>query len=393
MKMNSSIRLKVTFINTIVLIMCTVLLTISTSNLGSKSIDSVSGMALNTVKPSTQSQVIDENNYKYYEENILGRGEQAAQISTEAAKIEKSKFVMTSFKYMLIVIGLGTIITYLTTGKSLESVRKLSNEIKDINEHNLSNKIKEEGAEDEIKDLTRSFNSMLSRIDNAFESQKQFSANVAHELRTPLAVIRMKIDVFRKRKEPTIDDYEKLLKVIENNNDRLSKVVEELLNICNKDNIEFKDNIKFSKIIKSVVCELDELAKSKNISINIEESINSTSFNCFYGNEQLLYRAIFNLVENCIKYNYESGYVKINLYENNDAINILIEDSGVGIKEEDYENIFKPFYRVDKSRSRKIGGSGLGLAIVKTVIDQHKGSIDVKSSNSGSKFTIKIPYN
>ncbi|MGL5694179.1 MAG: sensor histidine kinase, partial [Peptostreptococcaceae bacterium] len=199
-------------------------------------------------------------------------------------------------------------------------------------------------------------------------------------------------DVFNKKKEHTPEDYEKLIKVIENNNDRLSKLVEELLSISNKDNIDFKDNIKFNKIIKNVVCELNELAQTQNISIYIEDINNYIGNDC-YGNEQLLYRAIFNLVENSIKYNNENGYVKINLYQENNFINITIEDNGYGIRKEDYENIFEPFYRVDKSRSRKIGGSGLGLYIVKTIVEQHKGHIYVKSSDNGSQFKIQIPHN
>lgn len=183
----------------------------------------------------------------------------------------------------------------------------------------------------------------------------------------------------------------KIIEIVEKNNNRLSKVVEELLSICNKDEIEQSDKIKFSKILKSITDELKEVASNKNIDISVVEDIYSIHKD-FYGNEQLLYRALYNLIENSIKYNNENGYVKIYLKEDNNFINIDIEDSGIGIKKEDYENIFKPFYRVDKSRSRKIGGSGLGLSIVKNIIQQHNGSIGVESNEFGSKFTIKIPY-
>ncbi|MGL5692700.1 MAG: histidine kinase dimerization/phospho-acceptor domain-containing protein, partial [Peptostreptococcaceae bacterium] len=187
MKINLPLRLRVTFINIIVLAICTTLLTITSLNLASKTIDSVSQIAPTTNYPSTQSPTV--------EPIIPGEEIASAQILTHTVQAEKSKYAIATFKYMLVIIVLGGIITYLTTGKSLEGVKKLSHEIKDINEHNLAKKIKEEGPEDEIKDLTKSFNSMLNRIEDAFESQKQFSANVAHELRTPLAVIRMKIDV------------------------------------------------------------------------------------------------------------------------------------------------------------------------------------------------------
>ncbi|MEG2787270.1 MAG: HAMP domain-containing sensor histidine kinase [Romboutsia sp.] len=384
MNLNLSLRLKVTIINTIVLIICSVLLTLSTSFSAAKTIDSLENIPLNN---STMSITQGNQNKLDSVEGI------PAENVTNSFKIEKEKLAITSFMYMIIVIVLGCIITYLATGKSLESVKKLNDEIKDISEHNLSKKIKEEGPEDEIKDLTKSFNSMLTRIEDAFESQKQFSLNVAHELRTPLSVIKMKIDVFNKRNEHTQEDYVKLIQVIENNNNRLSKVVEELLSICNKGNIEFRAKINLNKVIKSIVDELEEVTSRKNINIVIDENISKNIYKEFYGNEDLLYRAIYNLIENSIKYNYENGYVKIYLNEYTNFISIVVEDSGIGIKKEDYENIFKPFYRIDKSRSRKIGGSGLGLSIVKNIINEHNGTIDVKSNAKGSKFTIKIPYN
>ncbi|MBO3444292.1 ATP-binding protein [Clostridium sp. CCUG 7971] len=390
MKLNLSLRLKVTFINTMVLIICSVILTITTSFSVSRSIDKI-GMTSSAVSKPIIQQTVPK---KVYNNNTIENNKiTQAQTITQAAQMEKDKLAATSIISMLAVIVLGCIITYLTTGKSLESVKKLNDEIKDISEHNLSKKINEEGAEDEIKELTKSFNNMLVRIDDAFETQKQFSLNVAHELRTPLSVIQMKIDVFKKRKEQTTEDYKKLIGVIEKNNNRLSKVVEELLSICNRDNIERKDQINFDKIIKSIIVELREVASEKNINIDIDENMNVNAAKAFYGNEQLLYRAIYNLIENSIKYNIENGYVNIYLNEENDFISIVITNSGIGIEKEDYENIFKPFYRVDKSRSRKIGGSGLGLSIVKTIIDHHNGNIRVESDNSGSKFTIKIRYN
>lgn len=392
MNLNLSLRLKVTIINTMVLIICSIILTIGNSISASKSIDNM-GMssAFELIQGSVPSEIPSET---YNNNNILeGNKASAAQTVSQAAKTEKSKVVVTSVIYMLAVIVLGGIITYLTTRKSLESVKKLNDEIKDISEHNLSKKIKQEGPDDEIKDLTKSFNNMLCRIDDAFETQKQFSSNVAHELRTPLSVIQMKIDVFKKRKKQSSEDYEKLIEVIEKNNNRLSKAVEELLAICNKENIERKDKINFSKIIKSIISELREVSSQKNINIDINETINTNSDKDFYGNEQLMYGAIYNLIENSIKYNCENGDVKVNLKEDNNFITIDVEDSGIGIKEEEYKNIFKPFYRVDKSRSRKIGGSGLGLSIVKTIIEQHNGNIKVESNSNGSKFTIKIPYN
>lgn len=383
MKLNLSLRLKVTIINTLILIVCSLLLTISTTFLATKSIDLV---AL-PITQSAESKI--EGNV-----NIgLNNGIQPAEITTQAAQLEKQKLIISSGTYMVGVILLGSIATYFTTNKSLESLKKLNNEIKEISEHNLSKIIDDEESDEEIRGIIKSFNKMLNRINEAFESQKQFSSNVAHELRTPLAVIQMKIDVFKKRKEKTSEDYEKLMSVVEKNNNRLSKVVDELLSISNNYDIEYKDKIDFTKIIESVVNELEEISDKRKIKINIYENMYSKKNKKLMGNEQLLYRALYNVVENAIKYNFENGYVNLYINKYDDFISISIRNSGIEINENDYENIFKPFYRVDKSRSRNMGGAGLGLSIVKQIINQHNGEININSDNKETEFIIQIPYN
>lgn len=388
MNLKSSLRLKVTIINILVLVACSVLLTIGTNFLATQS------MNLLSTSPSQSKESIEEE--PIYE--IGNTKFQYAATMTDAAQIEKNRFLTYSWMYMVAVIISGGIATYFATRKSLESLNTLNKEIKDISEDNLSKRISEEETDEEIRGIINSFNKMLNRINDAFESQKQFSANVAHELRTPLAVIQMKLDVFKRKQEKTSEDYEKLLEVIERNNDRLAKVVNELLSISNKDNIELKDKINFSKITESVLNELKELSTRTNIKIEILETTQNSigekfKEKEFYGNEQLLYRVIYNLVENAIKYNKEDGNVKIQINKYNDYIGISIKDTGIGISEKDQENIFKPFYRVDKSRSRKMGGSGLGLSIVKNIITQHNGDINIKSSDIGTEFIIKLPYN
>lgn len=381
MKKHLSLRIRVTIINTIVLIFCTLALTIGANISAIRTIDNISKESL---MPSINDEIVLSQDVESQSNTDI----KPAIYLTAAVKVGKQKLALTNTIYMIIVILLGTITTYLTTKKSLSKVKQLSDEIKNISEHNLSTKINEEVADDEIKDLTKSFNSMLSRIEDAFESQKRFSSNVAHELRTPLAVIKMKIDVFKKRNNPTKDDYEKLIEVIEKNNNRLSKVVDELLSICNKDSIDLKDNINFNTMINNICNDFKYVALEKNIKISVHGNIDSK----FYGNEQLLYRAFYNLVENSVKYNVENGNVDIYLSNNSKYIKIQVKDTGIGIKEEDYENIFKPFYRIDKSRSRKIGGSGLGLSIVKTIIEQHNGKVKIESNDKGTTFLTEILY-
>lgn len=385
MKINMPLRVKVTVINTAVLILCTLIITIGNWHSSAKTLEAA------ITSPSQEQNFTVGSSEDIYskQEAVL---ELQMQNQMEAIEVAKEANKKNSSIYMVIVICIGAIISYLTTGKSLKSVGRLSDEIKDITEHNLSKKINEDGPKDEIKELTKSFNNMLTRIDSAFESQKEFSSNVAHELRTPLAVVKMKVDVFNKKEEHTKEEYDKLIEVLEKNNNRLSKVVNELLSICNKDVVEFKDKIDFTKMIESIINELNEVATQENISLVISDSINDNIDSDFYGNEQLLYRAVYNLIENAIKYNKTNGSVIIDFAKNSDLITISISDTGTGIRKEDYEKIFKPFYRIDKSRSRKIGGSGLGLSIVKTIIEQHNGSIDIESSEGGSEFIIQIPY-
>lgn len=381
-KTRLSLRMKITFINTIVLILCSFILTMAIFLSAEKTIDSISTFSSTQFVPS--QELVPSHN------TIISPEESGnAKKITEATQVKKENLRDDILAYMLLVIILGAIITYFITGKSLKSLTQLKDEIKDISEHNLSKKIEEKGADDEIKALTKSFNSMLGRIDNAFEEQKQFSANVAHELRTPLAVIRMKLDVFKKVKNREVKDYEKIIDVIEKNNDRLSNIVEELLSVCNQEEIKINEKIDLNKMIDLINEELKEVAVRKNISIY--KDINIDENTVFLGNEQLIYRAMYNLVENSIKYNKENGEISIKVSNDKNFFNIVIEDTGIGIKECDYENIFKPFYRVDKSRSRKIGGSGLGLSIVSNIIRKHNGKIKVESNDKGSRFIINIP--
>lgn len=389
MKFEMPLRVRVTVINTAVLILCTLIITIGNGYSVAKNLEAA------MLLPAQEQVDTIESSENIYPQNYINE-EAQMKMPIDAIEMAKEANRKTSLIYMISVIFIGAIISYLTTGKSLQSVQRLSNEIKDISEHNLSKKINEEGPKDEIKELTKSFNNMLTRIDSAFESQKEFSSNVAHELRTPLAVVKMKVDVFNKKEGHTKEEYDKLIEVLEKNNNRLSKVVNELLSICNKDVVEFKDRIDFTKMIKSIINELNEVALKENITLkineNIKENIKDNIESDFYGNEQLLYRAIYNLIENGIKYNKTNGKVEIDFMKTNNLITVAISDNGYGIKEDDYEKIFKPFYRIDKSRSRKIAGSGLGLSIVKTIIEQHNGRIKVKSNESGSKFIVEIPY-
>lgn len=215
--------------------------------------------------------------------------------------------------------------------------------------------------------------------------QKRFSQNAAHELRTPLSVIKTKLDVFKKKSNRTKEEYETLLTIIERYVERLSNLVQELLELTNIDALEYTQTIHIKAILKEVVEELSIPTKEKNIKISLigeEQSLQ--------GNADLMYRAFYNLVENAIKYNIENGSIEIELINIENDIKVLIKDTGIGIAYKVRNLIFEPFFRVDKSRSRKLGGAGLGLSIVKSIIEQHQGKISVSDSIYGGTCFIII---
>ncbi|MGL5378848.1 sensor histidine kinase [Clostridium sp.] len=297
----------------------------------------------------------------------------------------KNKFTYLSYFYMMIVIMLGCLISYLLSKKALAPVEKLREEIKDINQHNLSKRIQVESM-NEVGDLSESFNFMLDKIEGAFKNQKQFSANVSHELRTPLASIISNIEVLEMDDEPSKKDYKETIDIIKGNSNRLLGILNNLSAISSDNDIELNEEISLKELFLNIIDELKESIESKNICIDCSD----LGYRII-GNEILIYRALFNLVDNCVKYHKYDGSINISAINKDDKITITIEDDGYGIEESELPNIFEPFYRVDKCRSKYIKGSGLGLSIVDSIIKKHNGTIDINSKvNVGTIITINF---
>ncbi|MGL4570703.1 MAG: sensor histidine kinase [Clostridium sp.] len=297
-------------------------------------------------------------------------------------------FYITSLFYMVGIIIIGGILTYYVSGKALSPLTKLNRQIQRRTIYNLSDKLETTPSDDEISKITESFNIMINRIDGAFTLQKQFSANAAHELRTPLTILKAKIDVFNKKKKQSIDEYNQLLSILTNQITRLSDIVKNLLELTTTETLIEKENILVSDIMDDIILELNDFIQSKHINVNM--NYNDLEV---YGSLDLLYQAFYNLIENSIKYNIDNGEISI-ISQKQDDNNILIQilDTGIGIPTEMQNNIFEPFYRVDKSRSRKIGGSGLGLSIVKNIIEKHDGTVMVSNNQEqGSCFSVILP--
>lgn len=299
----------------------------------------------------------------------------------------KEVFRIRSIIATAVVILLGSICTYFLTARALKPLKKLTEEICHIQAQNLSEPLTVPVSDDEIAQLTGSFNDMLVRLSNSFEIQKQFSANAAHELRTPLAVLQTDLEVFRKKNCHDTEEYELILNRIQEQTGRLSHLISTLLDMTNLNSVPRNDSISLAALTEEVLCDLDSIADQAHITLQQKEGDQLIT-----GSYLLLYRAVYNLVENAIKYNCPDGSVTVEIRQENQRVLLMVKDTGIGIPPEDQEKIFDPFFRVDKSRSRAMGGAGLGLAMVDAIAKEHGGQAKVLSSNkTGSTIALMLP--
>lgn len=319
----------------------------------------------------------------------------------------KEAFLLRSVIATTIIILLSSVCTYFLTKKTLTPLQKLTSEVSQIQAQNLSTQLAVPNSKDEIAQLTSSFNEMLTRLDNAFSTQKQFSANAAHELRTPLAVLQTNLEVFEKKQEPEMVEYQQLFTMIKEQTTRLSQLVGTLLDMTNLKSVPRTDQVSLEELVDEVFCDLDPVAEKAGISIHFDDSSSqdwhtdvhtpdasalNNNIRNITGSYVLLYRAVYNLVENAIKYNRPNGSVTVSVKEKNGQAMILVKDTGIGISPENQKKIFDPFFRVDKSRSRAMGGAGLGLALVDSIAKEHGGTVKVlESSETGSTIALMLP--
>lgn len=319
----------------------------------------------------------------------------------------KEDFLLRSVIATTIIILLSSVCTYFLTKKTLTPLQKLTSEVSQIQAQNLSTQLAVPNSKDEIAQLTSSFNEMLARLDNAFSTQKQFSANAAHELRTPLAVLQTNLEVFEKKQEPEMVEYQQLFTMIKEQTARLSQLVGTLLDMTNLKSVPRTDHVSLEELVDEVFCDLDPVAEKAGISIHFDDSSSqdwhtdvhtpdasalNNNIRNITGSYVLLYRAVYNLVENAIKYNRPNGSVTVSVKEKNGQAMILVKDTGIGISPENQKKIFDPFFRVDKSRSRAMGGAGLGLALVDSIAKEHGGTVNVlESSDTGSTIALMLP--
>lgn len=323
--------------------------------------------------------------------NAINQG--ALSIVLDVDTIERS-ILFDALGILLVVIVAGSCVAYFLIGHYTKPVQQLSAHMKEISPNTLSDSIAIEGGGEEIQELVKSFNQMTEQLDEAFAMQRRFSVSAAHELRTPIAVLRTKLDVFKKKKREQ-HEYDELVTTMETYIDRLSSIITDLLEFAETSELGEVEDVSLDSVIKTVVDDLESVAQNNmiNMQIDIQPKAQSEAQTFIVkGNTNLLYRALYNLVENAIRYNNDKGSVNITLETRGQEGVIIIADTGIGIAPEQRELVFEPFYRVNKSRSREFGGAGIGLSLVKTILKRHGASITVSENNSqGSVFTIRIP--
>ena len=299
----------------------------------------------------------------------------------------KRSFNSAGIVSLVVISILGTGTVYFVTRRALKPIQELNEQITVITENNLDERVNGDQRTDEVGTLCRSFNIMLERLSRSFSTQKRFSANVAHELKTPLTTRQASVQVMRLEPSPTPDEYEKMLDTVERNISRLRAIIDDLMRLCDEQEQIEKDKISLDTIFADIFSEFSPSLKDRHI----QYELNFNECPTVWGNLSLLYRAFFNLVENAVKYNRDGGAILISSNCKDNICEICIKDTGNGIPQEELSFIFEPFYRVNKSRSRKTGGAGLGLSVVKTIIERHGWNISVKSEvGIGTEFIIQL---
>lgn len=298
----------------------------------------------------------------------------SVQVYNNKADYKRNSLIIT-----VLLALLGGVVTYFISGHALRPIKEFSDKIEEVQAQNLSDSRIEENNVKELNQLGISYNKMLERLSDAFEIQRQFTANAAHELRTPLALMQVQLDLYNSASHPGNDaDTLQTIKMVTEQNDKLNRMVKTLLDMSELQSVGRDDKIIFDAIVEEVLADLEPLAVEKNIKL-----IGKCEDATMIGSDILIYRLVYNLVENAIKYNHPLGRVTVTAYQRNKHVYLAVEDTGSGIPKELRERVFEPFFRVDKSRSRELGGVGLGLALVREIVRVHDGSICIKSGKTG----------
>lgn len=392
-----SLRVQMTIITTIILTLVAVVLTMTSVFNANHSLVAPFSSIVKVDKKENDSDSNSSNSNEGSNEVIIDfipdksgdtlEGITDISIETQVITEGVNTFIMSAIAYMVVIILGGAFIVYYVLGKVLNPVKKLSHEIELINEQRLSERLDGFETSQELKELSHSFNMMLDRLDRAFESQKRFSSDAAHELKTPLTVLKTRLDVLSLDSHIEEEDYVQFMNVVKKQTDRMIQLVDNLFVLSAQQDYKLEDEVFVDTIFVDILEDLHKQIESKNLSVTYEPCGGTIQ-----SNRIMITHAFSNLVQNAVKYNHENGRVDIKTEVTETKCIIEIADTGIGIPAEKAEYIFDAFYCVDPSRSRRFGGAGLGLAITKDVINRHSGTLEyVPNPNGGSIFKATLP--
>lgn len=298
----------------------------------------------------------------------------------------QQSFGTTNWYITAAVTLLGGVLAYFVSGRALKPLRSFAAQVENVQPNNLADVQISEDVLPEFKQFSKSFNSMIKRLDEGFSAQRQFTGNAAHELRTPLALTQAQIELFAAEHPDVQPETAEFLKLLQEQTERMSQMTKTLLEMSELRSVPCNDRIELAPMIEEIITDLEPIAEEKGIALNYDGNGTIT------GSDTLIYRLIFNLTENAIRYNRTNAQVHISVCDDGDKISIRVRDNGHGIPEQYRESIFQPFFRIDKSRSRAHGGIGLGLSLVWEIVLLHKGAIKIEeSSDNGTVMLVTLP--
>ena len=298
----------------------------------------------------------------------------------------QGRFRTTNWYITAVVTVLSGILAYFVSGRALKPLRSFASQVEKVQLNNLADMRINEDVLPEFRQLSHSFNQMLERLNNAFAAQRQFTGNAAHELRTPLALMQAQLELFSAEHPDVLPETAEFLTLLREQTERLTQMTKTLLEMSNLQQVARNEHIQLAPMIEEIFTDLAPLAEKNGIALEVEGD------GSMIGSDALIYRLLFNLTENAVKYNRHGGSVRVTVSQESEKLLIRVSDTGRGIPEEFQRSIFQPFFRVDKSRSREYGGAGLGLSLVWEIAELHGGSVRVtKSSDRGTTISVELP--
>ena len=298
----------------------------------------------------------------------------------------QGRFRTTNWYITAVVTVLRGILAYFVSGRALKPLRSFASQVEKVQLNNLADMRINEDVLPEFRQLSHSFNQMLERLNNAFAAQRQFTGNAAHELRTPLALMQAQLELFSAEHPDVLPETAEFLTLLREQTERLTQMTKTLLEMSNLQQVARNEHIQLAPMIEEIFTDLTPLAEKNDIALEVEGD------GAMIGSDALIYRLLFNLTENAVKYNRHGGSVRVTVAQESEKLLIRVSDTGRGIPEEFQRSIFQPFFRVDKSRSREYGGAGLGLSLVWEIANLHGGSVRVeKSSDRGTTISAELP--